>query len=115
MVKLQLPILFYIPPCILNECILIIYVLFPCRYQMGDFTGEVLSEVTAPLAEKPVYTVPITVTNGNRHNHKAEIKIKVILGFLSAITLPLLPGGGLHLTIKQFRIGRWWRMKPAAH
>ncbi|XP_071197792.1 enhancer of polycomb homolog 2-like isoform X3 [Salvelinus alpinus] len=46
------------------------------RYQMGDFTGEVLSEVTAPLAEKPVYTVPITVTNGNRHNHKAEIKIK---------------------------------------
>uniref|UniRef100_A0A673X3H3 Enhancer of polycomb homolog n=1 Tax=Salmo trutta TaxID=8032 RepID=A0A673X3H3_SALTR len=46
------------------------------RYQMGDFTGEVLSEVTAPLAEKPVYTVPITVTNGNRHNHKADIKIK---------------------------------------
>uniref|UniRef100_A0A8C8FL27 Enhancer of polycomb homolog n=1 Tax=Oncorhynchus tshawytscha TaxID=74940 RepID=A0A8C8FL27_ONCTS len=59
------------------------------RYQMGDFTGEVLSEVTAPLAEKPVYTVPITVTNGNRHNHKAEIKIKVILGLLSTITLPL--------------------------
>ncbi|XP_041724639.2 enhancer of polycomb homolog 2-like isoform X1 [Coregonus clupeaformis] len=46
------------------------------RYQMGDFTGEVLSEVTAPLAEKPVYTAPITLTNGNRHNHKAEIKIK---------------------------------------
>uniref|UniRef100_A0A8C7NMC0 Enhancer of polycomb homolog n=1 Tax=Oncorhynchus mykiss TaxID=8022 RepID=A0A8C7NMC0_ONCMY len=44
------------------------------RYQMGDFTGEVLSEVTAPLAEKPVYTAPITLTNGNRHNHKAEIK-----------------------------------------
>lgn len=45
---------------------------------MGDFTGEVLSEVTVPLAEKPVYTAPITLTNGNRHNHKAEIKIKVI-------------------------------------
>uniref|UniRef100_A0A8C7N726 Enhancer of polycomb homolog n=1 Tax=Oncorhynchus kisutch TaxID=8019 RepID=A0A8C7N726_ONCKI len=44
------------------------------RYQMGDFTGVVLSEVTAPLAEKPVYTAPITLTNGNRHNHKAEIK-----------------------------------------
>uniref|UniRef100_A0A6Q2XHF7 Enhancer of polycomb homolog n=1 Tax=Esox lucius TaxID=8010 RepID=A0A6Q2XHF7_ESOLU len=46
------------------------------RYQMGDFTGEVLSEVTAPLAEKPMYTSPITLSNGNRHNHKAEIKIK---------------------------------------
>uniref|UniRef100_A0A6Q2X437 Enhancer of polycomb homolog n=1 Tax=Esox lucius TaxID=8010 RepID=A0A6Q2X437_ESOLU len=48
------------------------------RYQMGDFTGEVLSEVTAPLAEKPMYTSPITLSNGNRHNHKAEIKIKVM-------------------------------------
>ncbi|KAM4609319.1 enhancer of polycomb homolog 2 isoform 2-T2 [Polymixia lowei] len=43
------------------------------RYQMGDFTGEVLSEVTVPLAEKPVYTAPV-YANGNRH--KAEIKIK---------------------------------------
>uniref|UniRef100_A0A8C8DA03 Enhancer of polycomb homolog n=1 Tax=Oncorhynchus tshawytscha TaxID=74940 RepID=A0A8C8DA03_ONCTS len=57
----------------LNKCVPIIC-LFPCRYQMGDFTGEVLSEVTAPLAEKPIYTAPITLTNGNRHNHKAEIK-----------------------------------------
>uniref|UniRef100_A0A8C7KVH3 Enhancer of polycomb homolog n=1 Tax=Oncorhynchus kisutch TaxID=8019 RepID=A0A8C7KVH3_ONCKI len=47
---------------------------FSIGYQMGDFTGVVLSEVTAPLAEKPVYTAPITLTNGNRHNHKAEIK-----------------------------------------
>ncbi|KAK6310031.1 enhancer of polycomb homolog 2 isoform X1 [Coregonus clupeaformis] len=46
------------------------------RCQMGDFTGEVLSEVTAPLAEKPIYTAPIILTNGNRHNHKAEVKIK---------------------------------------
>ncbi|KAL0963909.1 hypothetical protein UPYG_G00315240 [Umbra pygmaea] len=46
------------------------------RYQMGDFTGEVLSEVTAPLAEKPVYTAPITLNNGNRYNHKADIKMK---------------------------------------
>ncbi|XP_071755020.1 enhancer of polycomb homolog 2 isoform X1 [Centroberyx gerrardi] len=44
------------------------------RYQMGDFTGDILSEVTIPLAEKPVYTAPVTLTNGNRH--KAEIKIK---------------------------------------
>lgn len=42
---------------------------------MGDFTGEILSEVTVPLAEKPVYTAPITLANGNRH--KAEIKLKV--------------------------------------
>ena len=42
---------------------------------MGDYTGEVLSEVTVPLPEKPLYTAPIILTNGNRH--KADIKTKV--------------------------------------
>ncbi|XP_012675276.2 enhancer of polycomb homolog 2 [Clupea harengus] len=44
------------------------------RYHMGDFSGEILSEVSAPLAEKPVYTTPITLPNGNRY--KVENKIK---------------------------------------
>ncbi|XP_067110174.1 enhancer of polycomb homolog 2 [Osmerus mordax] len=44
------------------------------RHQMGDYTGEVLSEVTVPLPEKPLYTAPIILTNGNRH--KADIKTK---------------------------------------
>lgn len=46
---------------------------------MGDFSGEILSEVSAPLAEKPVYTTPITLPNGNRY--KVENKIKVIARF----------------------------------
>ncbi|XP_030642840.1 enhancer of polycomb homolog 2 [Chanos chanos] len=44
------------------------------RYQMGDFTGEILNEVSAPLAEKPIYTAPICLSNGNRL--KTENKIK---------------------------------------
>ncbi|KAL2081173.1 hypothetical protein ACEWY4_023026 [Coilia grayii] len=44
------------------------------RYHMGDFSGEILSEVSAPLAEKPVYTAPITLPNGNRY--KVENKLK---------------------------------------
>uniref|UniRef100_A0A8C5AD00 Enhancer of polycomb homolog n=1 Tax=Gadus morhua TaxID=8049 RepID=A0A8C5AD00_GADMO len=46
------------------------------RYQLGDFTGEVLSEVTVPLAEKPAYIAPVSLANGMRH--KTELKIKVI-------------------------------------
>ncbi|XP_059896695.1 enhancer of polycomb homolog 2 isoform X2 [Gadus macrocephalus] len=45
------------------------------RYQLGDFTGEVLSEVTVPLAEKPAYIAPVSLANGMRH--KTELKIKV--------------------------------------
>ncbi|CAL8320669.1 unnamed protein product [Merluccius merluccius] len=44
------------------------------RYQLSDFTGEVLSEVTVPLAEKPAYIAPVSLANGMRH--KAEMKIK---------------------------------------
>ncbi|CAL8370913.1 unnamed protein product [Arctogadus glacialis] len=44
------------------------------RYQLGDFTGEVLSEVTVPLAEKPAYIAPVSLANGMRH--KTELKIK---------------------------------------
>lgn len=42
---------------------------------MSDFSGDVLNEVSAPLAEKSVYPAPICLPNGNRH--KAENKIKV--------------------------------------
>lgn len=42
---------------------------------MSDFSGDVLNEVSAPLAEKTVYPAPICLPNGNRH--KAENKIKV--------------------------------------
>ncbi|MCI4378106.1 hypothetical protein PGIGA_G00212030 [Pangasianodon gigas] len=44
------------------------------RYQMSDFSGDVLNEVSAPLADKTVYPAPICLPNGNRH--KAENKIK---------------------------------------
>ncbi|KAF5899164.1 enhancer of polycomb 2, partial [Clarias magur] len=45
------------------------------RYQMSDFSGDVLNEVSAPLAEKTVYPAPICLPNGNRH--KAENKMKI--------------------------------------
>ncbi len=52
---------------------------FPCfvyfRYQIGDFSGEVLNEVTVPLAEKTIYPSPISLPISSRH--KAESKIKV--------------------------------------
>ena len=51
--------------------------MFTCvhRYQLGDFNGEVLSEVTVPLAEKPAYIAPVSLANGMRH--KTELKTKV--------------------------------------
>lgn len=55
---------------------------------MGDFSGEILSEVSAPLAEKPVYTTPITLPNGNRY--KVENKIKVISQFCITNTTVIL-------------------------
>ncbi|KAJ3592330.1 hypothetical protein NHX12_007457 [Muraenolepis orangiensis] len=44
------------------------------RYHLGDFTGEVLSEVTVPLAEKPAHIAPVSLANGMRH--KVEMKLK---------------------------------------
>uniref|UniRef100_W5L050 Enhancer of polycomb homolog n=1 Tax=Astyanax mexicanus TaxID=7994 RepID=W5L050_ASTMX len=44
------------------------------RFQMSDFSGEVLSEVSVPLAEKTVHPAPICLPNGNRH--KTENKVK---------------------------------------
>ncbi|XP_065148600.2 enhancer of polycomb homolog 2 isoform X2 [Paramisgurnus dabryanus] len=44
------------------------------RYQIGDYSGEILNEVTAPLAEKTIYAATITLPNGSRH--KTENKIK---------------------------------------
>uniref|UniRef100_A0A8C2BZ26 Enhancer of polycomb homolog n=1 Tax=Cyprinus carpio TaxID=7962 RepID=A0A8C2BZ26_CYPCA len=47
---------------------------FEKRYQIGDFSGEILNEVTVPLAEKTIYPAPISLPMSNRH--KAESKIK---------------------------------------
>lgn len=49
---------------------------------MGDFSGDVLREVSLPLAEKPANSIPVSLTNGNRH--RADIRIKVhILNLLA--------------------------------
>uniref|UniRef100_A0A3B4TJQ7 Enhancer of polycomb homolog n=1 Tax=Seriola dumerili TaxID=41447 RepID=A0A3B4TJQ7_SERDU len=45
------------------------------RYQTGDFSGDVLREVSLPLVEKPVYSSPVTLSNSSRH--KTDIKIKM--------------------------------------
>ncbi|XP_041806649.1 enhancer of polycomb homolog 2 isoform X2 [Chelmon rostratus] len=45
------------------------------RYQMGDFSGDTLREVSLPLVEKPVYSTPVTLINGSRP--KTDIKIKM--------------------------------------
>uniref|UniRef100_A0A8B9RD11 Enhancer of polycomb homolog n=1 Tax=Astyanax mexicanus TaxID=7994 RepID=A0A8B9RD11_ASTMX len=56
------------------------------RFQMSDFSGEVLSEVSVPLAEKTVHPAPICLPNGNRH--KTENKVKVTyLSCLAEITV----------------------------
>ncbi|XP_056610336.1 enhancer of polycomb homolog 2 [Triplophysa dalaica] len=44
------------------------------RYQIEDYSGEILNEVTAPLAEKPIYAAPISLPNGNRHKTESKIK-----------------------------------------
>lgn len=46
------------------------------RYQIQDYSGEILNEVTAPLAEKPIYAAPISLPNGNRHKTESKIKVK---------------------------------------
>ncbi|XP_044072500.1 enhancer of polycomb homolog 2 [Siniperca chuatsi] len=45
------------------------------RYQMGDFSGDTLREVSLPLVEKPTYSTAVTLNNGNRH--KTDIRIKM--------------------------------------
>ncbi|XP_050924873.1 enhancer of polycomb homolog 2 isoform X2 [Lates calcarifer] len=45
------------------------------RYQMGDFSGDVLREVSLPLVEKPVYSTSTSLSNGIRH--KADVKVKM--------------------------------------
>uniref|UniRef100_A0A671RRX2 Enhancer of polycomb homolog n=1 Tax=Sinocyclocheilus anshuiensis TaxID=1608454 RepID=A0A671RRX2_9TELE len=47
---------------------------FEKRYQIGDFSGEVLNEVTVPLAEKTIYPASISLPMSSRH--KVESKIK---------------------------------------
>ncbi|XP_051566818.1 enhancer of polycomb homolog 2-like [Myxocyprinus asiaticus] len=43
------------------------------RYQIGDFSGEILNEVTVPL-EKTIYPAPISLQNGSRHKTEGKIK-----------------------------------------
>ncbi|XP_056108005.1 enhancer of polycomb homolog 2 isoform X2 [Rhinichthys klamathensis goyatoka] len=47
---------------------------FEKRYQIGDFSGEVLNEVTVPLAEKTSYSAATSLPMSSRH--KAESKMK---------------------------------------
>ncbi|XP_036401813.1 enhancer of polycomb homolog 2-like isoform X1 [Megalops cyprinoides] len=44
------------------------------RYQMGDFGGEILNQVTIPRPEKCVYSSPISLPNGNRHKMESKTK-----------------------------------------
>ncbi|XP_008284192.1 enhancer of polycomb homolog 2 [Stegastes partitus] len=45
------------------------------RYQMGDFSGDVLREVSVPLLEKPAHNTPFTLNNCSRH--KSDFRTKV--------------------------------------
>ncbi|XP_070770851.1 enhancer of polycomb homolog 2 [Enoplosus armatus] len=45
------------------------------RYQMGDFSGDALREVSLPLVEKPAYSTAVPLNNG--HRHKTDIRFKV--------------------------------------
>ncbi|KAI3355639.1 hypothetical protein L3Q82_004180 [Scortum barcoo] len=45
------------------------------RYQMGDFSGDALRDVSLPLVEKPAYSTAASLNNGGRH--RADIKIKM--------------------------------------
>ncbi|CAK6974017.1 enhancer of polycomb homolog 2 [Scomber scombrus] len=42
------------------------------RYQMEDFSADILREVTLPLGEKPLYSAPVTLNN----RHKADVKVQ---------------------------------------
>ncbi|XP_026126667.1 enhancer of polycomb homolog 2-like [Carassius auratus] len=47
---------------------------FEKRYQIGDFSGEILNEVTVPLAEKTIYPAPISLPLSSRHKTESKIK-----------------------------------------
>ncbi|KAI1899424.1 hypothetical protein AGOR_G00061640 [Albula goreensis] len=44
------------------------------RYQIGDFGGEILNEVTVPRIEKPIHCTPIPLQNGNHHKMESKMK-----------------------------------------
>ncbi|KAJ8282626.1 hypothetical protein COCON_G00051450 [Conger conger] len=44
------------------------------RYQIGDFGGEILNQLAIPRTEKPIYTAPISLPNGNRHKMDNKTK-----------------------------------------
>lgn len=45
------------------------------RYQMGDFSGDTLREVSLPLVEKPVYNTPVTLSSSSRHRTSSDVNI----------------------------------------
>lgn len=68
---------------------------FPvCRYQMGDFSGDVLREVSVPLVEKPANGVGVSLTNGIRHKTDVRIKVLTLYTTLSVVSLFLLQKQG---------------------
>ncbi|TMS06247.1 enhancer of polycomb homolog 2 [Larimichthys crocea] len=46
------------------------------RYQMGDFSGDALREVSLPLLEKPAYCTAVSLNNNN-NRHRTDIKAKM--------------------------------------
>lgn len=57
-----------------------LHIVSPCfvyiRYQIGDFSGEILNEVTVPLAEKTVYPAPTSLPMSSRHKAESKMKVK---------------------------------------
>ncbi|XP_034418141.1 enhancer of polycomb homolog 2 isoform X2 [Cyclopterus lumpus] len=48
------------------------------RYQMEDFSGETLREVSLPLVEKPAYSIPVTLNNRHRTDIKTVFQKKPV-------------------------------------
>nr|XP_020473613.1 enhancer of polycomb homolog 2 isoform X2 [Monopterus albus] len=51
------------------------------RYEIGDFNGEILREVSVHRVEKPVYSALVTLNNGNRHTTDIKVKMHKNQGF----------------------------------
>ncbi|XP_068184715.1 enhancer of polycomb homolog 2 isoform X2 [Antennarius striatus] len=57
------------------------------RYQMGDFSGDTLREVSLPLVEKPAYCAPTSLT-GSRHKSDARTKMKKQMSIRDELPFP---------------------------
>ncbi|XP_034041744.1 enhancer of polycomb homolog 2 isoform X3 [Thalassophryne amazonica] len=45
------------------------------RYQMGDFSGDILKDLMLPLVEKPAYSSLVSLTNSNRYKNNTKTKV----------------------------------------